>query len=518
MNTFAKHKSKILAISALLSIPLCANSQLTVVYLHPTGANYSQAFGVHASQQVGNAPGGGIWTGTAGSWTSLLPASATSCLIYGIRSNQQVGDASIGGVNRAGLWNGTAASFVDLHPATATLSTAFATNGAQQVGYAYFSGVSKAGLWNGTSASWVDLSPAGAVSSEARGISATQQVGNAQVGGVIRASVWTGSAASWVDLHPAGATASRLNAVSNGIQVGDARIGGAYHAGMWSGTPGSFVDLHPAGAAESSVYAVDGNTQVGYANISHVRAALWNGTANSFVDLHALLPQGAFFSSEARGVWRDGNTVYVVGSGYSTSAFAFQALLWVGTLDNFALVLNKTTVAGQNSVLGTIALADIKPTNTVFTTYDNSGLVTTPATVTVLAGQQTRNFQITTTAITSTVVTTIFAKRGSLTRSQSLTLTPLVPTALSFAPSQVTGGNSTTCRVVLNGVAGPGGRVVSIFDNSPFTTCPSTVTVPAGATDVFFTITTVPVTSIKTVTLTARVSAGDKTGTFRINP
>ncbi|MEQ1935066.1 MAG: hypothetical protein ABL962_14500, partial [Fimbriimonadaceae bacterium] len=180
--------------------------------------------------------------------------------------------------------------------------------------------------------------------------------------------------------------------------------------------------------------------------------------------------------------------------------------------------LNKSSVAGQNSVLGTVTMVETKPGNTVFTTYDDSSLVTTPPNVTVLAGQLSRNFQITVTAITSTVNTTIFAKRGALTRSQPLTLTPLIPTAIVFTPSQVTGGTSISCRIVINGVAGPGGRVIATFDNSPFATTPSTVTVPAGATDVTFPITTTSVPMIRYVLVTARVSAGEKTGTFRINP
>lgn len=193
-------------------------------------------------------------------------------------------------------------------------------------------------------------------------------------------------------------------------------------------------------------------------------------------------------------------------------------VLTIEYTDGFSLAMNKYSVAGQNSVLGIITMTEKEPQNTVFTTYDNSSLVTTPPSVTVLAGQLSRNFQITTTAITSTVVTTIYAKLGSLVRSKTLTLMPLIPTAMVFTPSQVTGGNPTSCRVVINGVAGPGGRVIAIFDNSAYATAPSTVTVPSGATDVTFTIMTLPVTSIKYVTVTARVSAGVKTGTFRINP
>jgi hypothetical protein len=184
----------------------------------------------------------------------------------------------------------------------------------------------------------------------------------------------------------------------------------------------------------------------------------------------------------------------------------------------FTLALNKSTVAGQNSVLGTITMDRTQPTNTVFATSDNSSLVTTPATVTVSANTLTKNFQITVTAITSTVNTTIFATFGGVTRSQPLTLAPLVPTALEFTPTNVTGGQSTSCRVVINGVAGPGGRDIAILDNSAFSTVPSLVTVPAGATSVTFPITTSAVASIQNVIVTARVSAGEKTGSFRINP
>jgi hypothetical protein len=186
--------------------------------------------------------------------------------------------------------------------------------------------------------------------------------------------------------------------------------------------------------------------------------------------------------------------------------------------DNFWLLLNKSSVAGQNSVLGTVTMLCAPNVNAVYTTYDNSTLVNTPSSVTVLAGQLSRDFQITTMAITSTVTTTIYATRLGLTRSRQLTLTPLIPTAISFTPTDVAGGQPTSCRVVINGVAGPGGRVIAIFDNSPYSTVPSTVTVAPGATSVTFNITTTVVPRIQNVTVTARVSAGEKTGTFRINP
>lgn len=184
----------------------------------------------------------------------------------------------------------------------------------------------------------------------------------------------------------------------------------------------------------------------------------------------------------------------------------------------FNFVLSKSSVAGQNFLLGTVSIDSAQATNTVFTTFDNSSLVTTPASATISAGLLSKSFQIQVMAVNSPINTTVSAKLGVLTRTQPLTLAPLIPTSMVFTPNPVIGGNNVSCRLVINGIAGPGGRNVSVFDNSAFATTPSSVTVPAGATSVTFNITTVAVASVKTVTVTATVSAGTKTANFRINP
>lgn len=185
---------------------------------------------------------------------------------------------------------------------------------------------------------------------------------------------------------------------------------------------------------------------------------------------------------------------------------------------NFEFSLNKVVVAGQNSVQGTLLLDEAAPMSTAFTISSSTTLVTPPAKVWVSPGQTIRNFYIGASVVMSPVMAVISAKRGTIVRSQSLLLSPLVPTAMAFLPSPVIGGQDVTCRLVINGVAGPGGRVISIFDSSTYATTPNTVTVPPGATQVVFPIITRPVASTQTVLVTARVSAGEKTGTFRILP
>jgi len=418
------------------------------------------------------------------------------------------------------MWSGTAASWVDLHPSGWDFSHALAIHGNRQGGYvATPTGYARAALWTGTASSFVNLHPpSGITDSRINAMSDTNQVGHAYAGEGPQAYLWTGTAASAISLHPAGATESIANATTGPKQGGYAYLGG-FRAALWSGSAASFVNLHPAGATSSSVLAMLDDKQVGWARNSVTsveNAGIWTGTAASFINLHPLLGPD-YTSSRATGIGSDGVNLYVFGQGSKVGA-PQQPVVWIQPLpESFAFALNKSVVAGDNSVQGTIT-ASPTPAARTYTTYDNSSLVTTPSTVTLPANAGLKHFQITTRAVNSPINTTVYARRGSLTRSQPLTLAPLVPTALAFTPSLVKGGGTVSCRVVINGVAGPGGRTIAVFDNSANTTMPSTVIVPPGATQVIFNINTSPVASQKVVTVTARVSAGEKTGTFRINP
>jgi hypothetical protein len=235
------------------------------------------------------------------------------------------------------------------------------------------------------------------------------------------------------------------------------------------------------------------------------------------VDLHAALPS-KYVDSYARAIYSDGTFDYVVGYALNSDTGKNEAILWKRPAAPFSFTLNKTSIAGQNTVQGTIALPDPEPSPAVVTTYDNSSLVSTPPTVTVPTGATVKLFAISVQAVNSPINTTVYAKWRGVTRSRPLTLAPLVPTALAFNPNPVAGGGTVVGRVVINGVAGPGGRTIALIDDSPYASGPNTVIVPPGASDVSFDIETVPVPAQKTVRVTARVSAGEKSGTFRINP
>lgn len=513
---------------ALAAMSPFVHASWTLTILHPAGQLSSESFGASGNKQVGEVfvgadqPRAAIWSGTAASWVNLHPAGATASFAIDVSGTKQAGFAVVGGQPKASLWTGTASSWVNLHPSGATTSHVVALDASKQVGHAMFSGVDHAILWSGTAASAIDLHPAGSSESVARNVLNGKQVGYAEFGGHSQACIWSGTAASFVSLHPAGATDSVVQAISSTRQGGYASFGDIPHAALWSGTAASFVDLHPAGQDESFVYDIlNDNLQVGYFKQNDLfRACTWGGSAATMVNLHATLPAG-YSQSVAHGVSTDGVYEYISGVVLEDATDEFRAVVWkrpVSSGVTFKFTLNKTTVAGQNSVQGTITLSSAQTSSTVFTTYDNSSLVTIPANVTVAANTTVKNFQITVTAVTSPINTMIYAKLGSVTQSKPLTLAPLVPTSVSFTPNPVTGGQTTTGKVIINGVAGPGGRTIALFDNSPKAATPSSVVVPAGATQATFAIPTLAVTAVTSVTVTARVSAGEKTGTFRINP
>lgn len=200
--------------------------------------------------------------------------------------------------------------------------------------------------------------------------------------------------------------------------------------------------------------------------------------------------------------------------------FLTVAAMSIGSscMAQFSLSLSKNAVAGESYVQGKITLEAVVNTPTLFMTYDDSTLVTTPDNVVVGAGALAKTFGIQAVAVNSSINTTIYARQNSIVKNVPLTLTPLIPTALQFTPNPVLGGFAITGRVVLNGVAGSGGRTIALYDDSSFSDVQPNVTIPPGATQAMFPISTRNVSSTKVVTVTAATSAGSKHGTFRIWP
>jgi hypothetical protein len=104
---------------------------------------------------------------------------------------------------------------------------------------------------------------------------------------------------------------------------------------------------------------------------------------------------------------------------------------------------------------------------------------------------------------------------------QAVSGSPTQPSlsSLSLNPTSVVGGNSSTGTVTLTAPAPSGGFVVNLSSsNTSVATVPSSVTVPAGATSANFTVATNPVSSVRSVTITAAAGGITRTATLTVNP
>ncbi len=313
----------------------------TVVDLHPSGFEWSQAVAIEGDTQVGTGgsadgqPHALLWYGSAASVVDLHPAGAGYSEGVGIAGAYQVGHA-LGGEpeERALLWRGSPASPIDLTPAGFITSWALGAGGAQQVGEGYTDrAVKHALLWSGSAASAVDLHPASWVESYAYGTDGVRQVGygrpDSSGSGGMHALLWSGSAGTVVDLHPAAYRETGAVAIAGAQQVGSSDItqGWVSHALLWYGSAASVVDLHPAGYDRSHACGTNGTQQVGNGVKGGVEHALiWSGTAASAVDLNTCLP-ARYTASRAYAIDADGR---IVGCG-AGPGFGGHAIMWVPT-------------------------------------------------------------------------------------------------------------------------------------------------------------------------------------------
>jgi hypothetical protein len=174
-----------------------------------------------------------------------------------------------------------------------------------------------------------------------------------------------------------------------------------------------------------------------------------------------------------------------------------------------SVTVNPTSVVGGTSSTGTVTLAAAAPAGGAVVTLSSSNatVAQVPASVTVAAGATTANFTIPTSPVVSNASATITGTYGA-TKTSSLTVTAptlgVTGSGLSVSPTSVVGGISSTGTVKLTGPAPAGGAVVTLSSsNTTATHLPASVTVAAGATSATFTITTTPVASNTSATITA---------------
>ena len=99
------------------------------------------------------------------------------------------------------------------------------------------------------------------------------------------------------------------------------------------------------------------------------------------------------------------------------------------------------------------------------------------------------------------------------------TTSPPALMGLGVSPGEVRGGGSATGTVFISPAAPAGGTTVVLSNSNPsVASAPASVTVPAGATQATFTITTVPVTSSFTAVITATLNGNSRFAFLSVVP
>lgn len=182
--------------------------------------------------------------------------------------------------------------------------------------------------------------------------------------------------------------------------------------------------------------------------------------------------------------------------------------------------LSPQLVYGGNSSTGTVTINSAAPAGgfVVGLSSANPGRASLPASVTILEGETSATFTITTTpGLTPQIKPVISATANSVTRETILYINRPFITGLSFSPLVVVGGASSTGTVTLNAPA-PASFTVTLASDNGSATVPASVTFVAGATTATFTVNTTPVVGPQVrATITASRDGVTKAASVYIN-
>jgi probable HAF family extracellular repeat protein len=312
------------------------------------------------------------------------------------------------------------------------------------------------------------------------------------------------------DLGTLGGDRSSASAINIfDVVVGTARDAlGHDHAFRFSG--GVMTDLGTLpGSNHSFALAINASGKV--VGISASSAVLFTGGV--VVDLNDVVGPTAIGLAEATGINDSGA---ICGWGYADGqprGFILRPI------EPLRLTITPNRVAGCLNATGRVTLNFPAPADLAVTLTDVHPDAACPATVTVLAGQTTASFTITTTPVANNSVGFIRATYGGVTRSASLTVMPISVRSVTFAPSSVVGCKECVGTVTLECPPTLADILVTLVSADPsLVGVPESVVVPIGSMKATFPVTTSAVKAATSVFVTAKANDRFKTGKLTLKP
>jgi hypothetical protein len=178
-------------------------------------------------------------------------------------------------------------------------------------------------------------------------------------------------------------------------------------------------------------------------------------------------------------------------------------------------------VRGGLNATGKVTLTAPVQSNTAVSVAVLSGtsaIASMPTSVIVPAGLSSASWTIQTTQLTAPVKAKISATLNSVTKTAFFTVSAITPSGLSFSPTSLAGGGTTTGKVTFPAAVSQN-TVVSLAiasGASAVASIPGSVTVPAGNTSATFTVTTKSVSATTAVKVSATANGGTKSASFSV--
>lgn len=182
-------------------------------------------------------------------------------------------------------------------------------------------------------------------------------------------------------------------------------------------------------------------------------------------------------------------------------------------------------VGGTVNATGTITLSDVAPAGggPVTLASNKPTAATVPATVVVPEGSTSTTFTITSKVVTVSTPVTVTGKYLTVTKTATVTVDPpgrSVPLAsLQSKPSTTIGGETVHLTLTLRNPAPPEGvSVVVQVSDAKLATAPSTVFIPAGASQSTFAVLTQQVFKSQGIRVTVRSGKGAVSSDITLTP
>ena len=209
-------------------------------------------------------------------------------------------------------------------------------------------------------------------------------------------------------------------------------------------------------------------------------------------------------------------SVTAIANGFSATASV--QILSSNALRITGLALSANSIKGGNNLTGILSLTGTVPIDgAIIQLASSNANVQSPPSVTLSFAQTLVSFPITTSVVSDAQSATITASYGDSTASAILTVRPAL--TIQLTAGEVVGGSPVSGTVTLAETAPSGGVIVNLHSsNSVFASVPVTVVVPGGQASASFTVSTLTVSSPRTVVISASGAGATAASTLTIDP